>query len=276
TPRLPPPASISYSSLVDYGRCGYGYYLRRVLGLAEVAPPAGLEPAAYDAADRGRIVHALLERLDFARPALPTPALVRAQAGGRLPTDAETAELAELAGAFGRSPLCARLAAAATVRREVSFAAPVGDLLVNGYIDVLAGESDGRTLVVDYKTDRIDAGTDLAGRVAASYEIQRRIYGLAALRAGASAVEVAYCFLRRPEEVVSVEYSAADAGRLEAELLGLAAPLAAGRFDVSPRPHRGLCATCPGRARLCSWDEARTLGDDPGRPAGEQAAVQGA
>jgi len=265
--RLPPPSSVSYSSLVDYGRCGYGYYLRRVLGLAEVAPPASLEPpGAYDAALRGRAVHAVLERLDFAAPVVQAAAAAWPAAGGGQPTDDELRAVGELAGAFARSPLCPRLAGAATVSREASFALAVGDLLVNGYIDVLAGEAGGAMLVVDYKTDRVDPETDLGERVAADYDVQRRIYALAALRAGATSVEVAYCFLRRPEDVVAARYTAADAAGLEAGLAALAAPLLAGRFEVSPRPHRGLCATCPGRARLCSWDEALTHGEDPGPP----------
>jgi ATP-dependent exoDNAse (exonuclease V) beta subunit len=273
----PPPGSVSYSSLVDYGRCGYGYYLRRVLGLPRVPPPPGLEPAGgYDAAERGRIVHALLERLDFADPAVPAPELVRAQALGREPSDEEVAAIAELVGAFARSPLCRRLAAAETVGRETGFATPVGDLLVNGFIDVVAHEADGRMLIVDYKSDRIDPETDLSGRVSAEYDVQRQIYGLAGLRTGATSVEVAYCFLRRPDETVAVRYTQADAPLLETGLLGLAAPLLAGRFDVSPRPHLGLCATCPGRARFCSWEETLTLRADPGPPGPRQAAVQDA
>jgi RecB family exonuclease len=266
-PATPPPGAVSYSSLVDYARCGYGYYLRRVLGLAEVAPPPGLEPGdADDAAARGRIVHALLERLDFARPRAPAVADVLARIEGRAPDAGEVEAIAGLVGAFARSPLCARLDGAAAVTRETSFGLTVAELSVSGYIDVLAWEADGSALVVDYKTDRLDPETDLAGRVAADYEVQRRIYGLAALRAGAPAVEVAYSFLRRPEEVVSVRYGAAEAERLERELAALAAPLLAGDFAVSPRPHRGLCATCPGRARLCSWEETATHG--------EQVAVQ--
>ena len=248
-----------------------------MLGLAEIAPPPGLEPApTYDAAQRGQAVHALLERLDFARPNVTADAPHRAGDGGGDPGDEERRAVAELAGAFARSPLCARLAAAPTVNREASFALTLGDLLVSGYIDVLAGEAGGPMLVVDYKTDRVDPGTDLAARVAADYEVQRQIYGLAALRAGASSVEVAYCFLRRPEDVVAVRYSADDAGRLEAGLADLAAPLVAGHFDVSPRPHRGLCATCPGRTRLCSWDEVLTLREAASPEAGEQVAVQAA
>jgi ATP-dependent helicase/nuclease subunit A len=273
---LPPPSSLSYSLLGDHGRCGYGYYLRRVLGLPAVPPPPGLDPGGYDAAQRGVLVHGLLERLDFARPAAPSPADVRAQAVGREPGDEEIAAVAELVGAFARSPLCARLAASQTAVREAAFAVAVGDLLVNGYIDVLAAEAGGAMLVVDYKTDRIDADTDLAERVDADYAVQRQIYALAGLRAGASAVEVAYCFLRRPAEVVAARYTEADVAGLEAGLIALAGPLLAGRFEVSARPHRGLCATCPGRARLCSWEEALTLGEDPLAAGRRQGDVQDA
>jgi ATP-dependent exoDNAse (exonuclease V) beta subunit len=274
---LPPPSSISYTSLVDHARCGYGYYLRRVLGLAALPPPPALDPAGgYDAAQRGRIVHGLLERLDFRRPVLPTPALVRAAAGPDQPTDDDLTAAAELVAAFARSPLCLRLARAETVRREAGFAVLVGDLLVNGFIDVIAGEADGASLVVDYKTDRIDAETDLAARVAADYDVQRQIYALAALRAGATSVEVVYCFLRRPDQVVGLRYLPTDAARLEVGLAELAGPLVDGHFPVSPRPHRGLCATCPGRPRLCSWDEALTLGDDPSAGGRRQAVVQNA
>ncbi len=269
----PPPSSVSYSSLVDYGRCAYGYYLRRILGLPRVPPPPGLDqPGGYDAAERGQIVHALLERIDFADPSVPGRQLVGSLAVGRQPDDEEVAAVADLVGAFARSPLCRRLAAAETVTRETGFATPVGDLLVNGFIDVVAHEAGGRMLIVDYKTDRIDSDTDLPGRVAADYDVQRQIYGLAGLRTGAESVEVAYCFLRRPEEIVGVRYTPADAPRLEAGLLGLAAPLLAGRFDVSPRPHLGLCGTCPGRARLCSWDETATLREDGSRQAGVHGA----
>ncbi len=255
----PAPLSVSYSSLADYARCGYGYYLRRVVGLAEVAPPPGLAAeAGTDAAVRGRIVHRLLEALDFARPRPPTAAAV-ADAVGGAPT-ADAAEIADLVAAFAASPLCRRLAAAGSIRREASFALSVGPLLVGGYIDVIATEADGAVLVVDYKTDRLAPDEDVAARVAADYELQRRIYGLAALQAGAPSVEVAYCFLRRPDDVVAVRYAPADAARLEADLAAVAAPLRDGRFAVAARPHRRLCASCPGRARLCSWGEEVTLG----------------
>ena len=131
-------------------------------------------------------MHALLERLDFAHPVL-----------------AGDDEVAALAGAFARSPLCARLAAARELRREAAFAFVLGDGIVRGFLDVAGIEPDGTMLIVDYKSDRVGEDEDLAEHVERDYAIQRQVYALAALSAGAPAVEVAHCFLRRPETVVS-------------------------------------------------------------------------
>ena len=56
-------------------------------------------------------------------------------------------------------------------------------------------------------------------------------------------------------------YTAADMPDLEAELRELTAGVSEGRFEPTAEPHRGLCADCPGRPALCSWDEERTLAE---------------
>ena len=68
-----PVSSLSYSSLADYARCGYRFYLERVLRLpgGESEPLLAPAPAGLSAIDRGVIVHALLERLDFAGRSSP-------------------------------------------------------------------------------------------------------------------------------------------------------------------------------------------------------------
>ena len=48
----------------------------------------------------------------------------------------------------------------------------------------------------------------------------------------------------------------------EDELRALAAGVSAGRFEPTAKPHRGLCADCPGRPALCSWDDAHTLAEE--------------
>jgi len=285
------PTQLSYSALELHAQCGYRFYLERVLGLPAVAPPAhvpgdedgvdGEGDRRLEALDRGTLAHALLEHADLRRGSPPpAPAEVRALApalGLAAPSHAECERVAALAAGFLASPLAARLAAARDLRREQRFtlavagarvaggAATTGagvaagaSFLIIGVIDAIAWEPDG-ALVVDYKSDAIGDGDDLAALVAGSYEIQRVIYALAALRAGAASVEVAHCYLLRPLEPVVARYSAADAPTLEAVVRERAERVANGDFTVTANPHRGLCASCPGRAGLCSWGPEMTL-----------------
>jgi ATP-dependent exoDNAse (exonuclease V) beta subunit len=259
----PATARVSYTSLAEYERCGYRYYLQRVIGLSDVEAPAEQHGGGFAASARGVLVHALLEQLDFASPAAPTGealSAAAAQAGGERHHAGELAEVASLVGAFAASPLCVRLASASDVRREAPFAFTLeGRELLRGFFDVAGVEADGTLLVVDYKTDQLADGEDLATRVERDYAVQRLVYALAALHTGAPRIEIAHCFLRRPHETPAAVYRVDDRPRLEAELRARLAPLRSGRFAVARDPHRELCASCPGRARLCSYGEAMTL-----------------
>lgn len=273
-----PVDSLSYSSLEEYGRCGYRFHLQRVLGLPDV--PAGHAAESerrggLSAAQRGVVAHALLERLDLdgaAEP--PPPAEVRRVAAldGLAPSESEVEDLRGLIRGFAASALRGRLAAADTLAREERFAfllAP-GRLLVTGVMDVLASEGSG-ALVVDYKSDQL-AGRAPAALVAREYAVQRLVYALAALRAGHAAVEVVHCFLERSGATVAASFAAADVPALERELEALASGIVEGRFAPAAEPHRELCLTCPGRAALCSWDEGMTLRPPP-HPEGGAAAA---
>jgi ATP-dependent helicase/nuclease subunit A len=273
-PAVSPPA-LSYSALSDYAACGYRYYLQRVLGLPESAAAGPAADAAagagLEARVRGTIVHALLERLDFAAPQPPDDAAIRAAAArnGADPDAEQIAALRRLVAAFARSPLCPRLAAGADLGREQSFAFVADEAeegpLINGYLDVVARERDGTLLVVDYKTDAV-GDADLERLTEHDYGAQRLAYALAGLAAGARSVEVAHCYLERPEQLVSARYDVADAQQLRERLRELASGIFAGRFEVAAEPHRQLCAGCPGRTRLCSWELEMT-----GRELGEVA-----
>jgi ATP-dependent exoDNAse (exonuclease V) beta subunit len=260
----PPPATLSYSSLARYAACPYRFHLERGLGLPPVEPPPHLRDAqapvpGLDPLVRGTLVHALLEQLDGSQG--PAAGDVRALADAHEVQldDGDVADLLAMVRAFAGSALNARLAAAVEVRREHAFAFPLGDdgPLVNGFLDVLAWEAGGTALVVDYKSDHVE-GADLEAVVDASYDGQRRIYALACLRAGAPAVEVVHVFLERAAEPVVRRYTAADAGALEASLVAGAVGLLAGEYPVAAVPHRALCASCPGRAGLCSHPPERT------------------
>jgi ATP-dependent exoDNAse (exonuclease V) beta subunit len=275
-PAPPPPAQaapavshLSYSSLGEYARCGYRFYVERVLGVpgAESASfTAGATraggAAGIGATERGILVHALLEKLDFRRPVIPPPrAIIEAS---EWPLSFQEAEaVAELLSAFATSELCARLGRATDARREQRFSYLLEDeVMITGALDVLAREPGGSMLVVDYKSDRLE-GRDPAIVVASQYRVQRLIYALAALRAGADAVEVAHVFLEDAQRPVSAHFAAADAAELELELARFSGGVRRRDFRVTDVPHRAICNGCPAEGGLCSWPIELTRREAP-------------
>jgi ATP-dependent exoDNAse (exonuclease V) beta subunit len=291
-----PVARLSYSSLESYRRCGYRFYLERVAGMRprdqrrrpapaatgegqlvlavdEPPPPRPAPEEGISPMLRGSIVHELLERLDMREPVLPTPGEIAARLRGHGAPDDDADEVERIAGlveGFVASQLRERVGAAEEVRVELSFAFELSaeqapSVIVNGFMDVHAVEPGGGVLVVDYKTDPLD-GEDPAALVERGYTTQRLVYALAALRAGAPRVEVAYSFLEAPGRPVAEVYEAADAATLEGRLLDLAAGVLGGDYEPTAAPHRELCWTCPGRPALCSWGPEMTLRDPPATP----------
>jgi ATP-dependent helicase/nuclease subunit A len=286
-----PVSRLSYSALEQYNRCPYRFYLERVAGLrgpavaeaVRLAPPARngqlvlrLEEPAPEREPgvtpllRGTIVHQLLERFDFERPAPPPPREVEEliEAHGAPVTGEEVERVRGLIEGFALSGLRARVAAGLRARRELPFAFELQpdpedprSILVNGVVDVHV-EEPGGVLVVDYKTDPLE-GADPGPIVEVRYATQRLVYALAALRSGAPRVDVAYSFLEAPGDPVETRFLAEEADELEARLLELAAGVIEGHFEPTAEPHRDLCLTCPGRAALCSWGPDRTLREHP-------------
>jgi ATP-dependent helicase/nuclease subunit A len=260
--------ALSYSSLTELERCGYRYYLERVLSLPEdraAARPTGTADG-LEARARGTLVHRLMELHDFGAARAPSTQEVQACARelGLSVGAREGDELAALVGAAVTAAPAVRVAAAPSVRREHPFAFALGpdEPLINGVIDLLAAEADGTRLVLDYKSDRVGPDADLEELVAREYAIQRLLYALAVLREGATEVEIVHWFLER-EEWVSARYGAADRLTLEEQLARRIERARELRFAVSDTPHRGLCLTCPGRTGLCSWGERETLRELP-------------
>ena len=218
-PTALPVSRLSYTGLASYDRCGYRFYLERALRLPAPArhPPAGGEaPTGLSALARGAIVHQLLEQVDFGDPRPPAREDVRAllAAHGEEAREPDVDDLVAMVERFLGAPICARIASAGTPRTELPFqftlATSAGrSLLINGVVDVHA-EEPGRTLVIDYKSDRLGE-QDPAQLTEAQYATQRIVYALAALRAGAERVEVTYVFLERPDDPVSQEFPASDA-----------------------------------------------------------------
>lgn len=268
---LPAPAerpavtSLSYTGLAAYERCAYRFYAERVLGLGptEARGSTGERRGELDAAERGTLVHALLERLDFRRPVLPTAEAIRA-AAPREPDSAEVEDVTALLRRFSASQLRERLGRATRVMREQRFGFVHEGLLITGALDVIATEPAGRKLIVDYKTDHL--GEETPGAVVSrDYAVQQLVYALAALRAGAEEVEVLHVFLEAPERPVSATFTRAQSPELEAALGARTRGLRRSRFPVTETPHQGLCHGCPAEGGLCSWPVEMTRRAAPDR-----------
>jgi ATP-dependent helicase/nuclease subunit A len=121
-------------------------------------------------------------------------------------------------------------------------------VLLHGFIDVHHHDG-GRALVVDFKTDALGEAPP-AEVVEREYRIQRLVYALACLRAGAEQVEVVYQFLERPEELVTLTVTTADLATLEAELTAAITAVTEGAF--TPRPSPFACAGCPALNVICA------------------------
>ena len=125
---------------------------------------------------RGRAVHWVLEQVDLASgdPRVDELAARAAVVEGLVGREGEIAALVRSVLVSGT---VAEAVAAPQRWKELYVGAPVGDTVVEGYIDLLYERADG-LVVVDYKTDAVDesSGTDaLLGR----YELQLASYAVA-------------------------------------------------------------------------------------------------
>jgi hypothetical protein len=261
-------ATMSYTSLAELERCGYRYYLERVLGLPENRAVArGGDGGGIEARTRGTIVHALLESIDFRHPQLPSAQQVGAVAR-RIGASVGAGEREWIAALVARalvSDPARRLATAHRPRREHPFAFSLdpGEPLITGVLDLVVEQPDGSSLIVDYKSDRLAGSEDLERLVQRDYSIQRLLYALAAIEDGVEQVEVAHWFLERPDAWAATRFTWGERHHLRGLLLSRVEGARANGFTVTERPHRGTCFTCPGRGGLCSWGEERTMAEYP-------------
>ncbi len=230
------PANLSFSALSAYEKCPYGYYARNILRLPGPLDAGSSERAAFgsafhaaleiggaDAADEGVLRRAAeavglsaqhLDRLGAAvKAVLEDPQVLRALDGGL---------------------------------REVPFATMVDGTVLDGKMDLVRRDGD-TTFIVDYKTG-VNPATE-ARRV--EYGLQATCYALAALREGASRVEVAFVHPEGGSKTDEFDWGQEDLSQLEARVTSIVRSIAEGRF-----PHRGSyekypCDMCPALGGLC-------------------------
>ncbi len=139
----------------------------------------------------GRAVHGVLQSIDLSTGAgIDETARAQAAAEG-IPR--RWSEVARLVRAAVDSPTVRRATAVLRFWREVPVAVPVGDGVLEGFVDLLF-EEEGALVLVDYKTDAADS--EQLDRTAARYRLQGGAYALALRKAtGKPVKEVAFLFL---------------------------------------------------------------------------------
>jgi hypothetical protein len=159
----------------------------------------------------GRAVHGVLQVVDLASGE-GIEALARAQAAAE-GIDDEWERIARLTRSALAAP-CVAEAASGDHWREVYVGVPFGDTVLEGYIDLLYRRADG-LVVVDHKTDRIDAGDGAGPFPAAKFAAYRRqlaAYAVAVERATGEQVVAALLVLCSPpggQEVAITDLRAA-------------------------------------------------------------------
>ena len=252
---LPPPPlhdlrRLSFSALALYGRCSYRWYVERVVGLRETDPIADEQTAAGLAATEiGDAVHVVLESIDLRDPVAPDDAALAAHVRRLYPaaTAEEIARIGRLVRAYTESALARRIATL-PARPERPFVFEHDGVLLRGRLDVLSVDGP-RALVLDYKTNILGSTTP-AEATERGYRLQRLVYALACLRAGAEQVAVIYSFLEQPEDPVEARFTQADLPALEAELGEAIERVRSGAFV--PTPSEFACAGCPALGVVCA------------------------
>ncbi len=223
------PVRLSFSQLHQFEVCPVRYRFQEVWRVP--APPDDLLPQAArrggGGAELGAAVHRALDAWHTS--------------GGDLVARYEGPEAGrELLRTYLGHPL----AGAATLGAEVEFNLRLGDSVrVKGIVDRVC-ELDGRTTLVDYKTNaRLDR------RLREAYGSQLQLYGLAAERGllPGGAEPGLVLFDLRQGEAIEV---APDPGAAEARVLDAAARIAAGDFALRPEHRDRPCFLCAYRT-LC-------------------------
>jgi ATP-dependent exoDNAse (exonuclease V) beta subunit len=247
---------LSYSALALFEACSYRYYAERVAGMRP-ADAFGSVPGQEGLAgtEIGDSVHALLEEVDLRRPRPPESAELAQKVQARYPaaTDADLDRIDGFVRAYCGSDLARRIARLDGAAAERPFAFEHDGVLLHGRLDVLHS-ADGGALVVDYKTNILEDATP-EEVVEREYRLQRLVYALACLRAGAEQVEVVYQFFQRPDDVVSTKFERSELPALEAELSRAIARIQEGVFV--PTPSEFACASCPALDVVCAGPRLR-------------------
>ena len=163
----------------------------------------------------GRALHVVLQSADL-ETGSDIAVWAKAQATAEGIPDSE-GEIAEIARRAIESPLVRRAVGSGRYWREVPVAIPAGGGSLQGFVDLLF-EEDGELVVVDYKTDDVQAGAETA---LARYRMQGAAYALALQKATGQRVKEVIFLFPRPEPALAVPLTNLPSLTDEAERLAL-------------------------------------------------------
>lgn len=172
-------SAVSVTSVAMFQACPRRYYLSRYL---ELEPVAALEGGAT---------------LGGSQPAIDLGLDVHSALSGEA---VDSIEANELASRFRSSDLGRRADAATRIEREFDFLFETDDVIVRGQIDLWFDEGSkagGELVIVDYKTDRDEAGAE-------GYALQLRLYALALERYAGRRPDRAVLYYLRSNRVVEI------------------------------------------------------------------------
>jgi ATP-dependent exoDNAse (exonuclease V) beta subunit len=178
-------SNATVTALALFASCPRQYYLARYLGFEGRVRKLQADESTVDfdlnAGEFGTQVHVLLAGMT-----VPSP-------------NSEALRLAEV---FRQSALGKRAARATRIEREFDFLMAVEDLVIRGQVD-LWFEENGELVVVDYKTDAVNAAE--AAVRARDYALQLRLYAMAIERLAGRAPDRAWLYFLRPNVAVEVD-----------------------------------------------------------------------
>ncbi len=257
-----PPATISYTDLAAFEKCGMRFLAERLMRLETPRAEADRDKRLL-----GTAVHAAL-RLMVATGAPPArerlEALVRLH--GLSPGTVSLIE--EAVSAARRSTAVSELGSADLIAAEAPFSVALGSATrLVGAMDVFA-RRDREALVIDHKTGK-GSGGDKAAREEASRRLQAECYALAALASGAERAEVVFVELGDVDEGHAPAeerhgFEAAEASELSERILQMANSIT--WSALTPRKRFGAaCVGCPALGGMCPVSPPRGHGSPRAR-----------
>jgi ATP-dependent exoDNAse (exonuclease V) beta subunit len=245
--RPAPPVTTTVTRLAYYYRCPRVYYYDLVLQVEE-HPRArrkstGGEAERLTAVELGTRVHALLERVDLATD--PGVEAERLAASETHISEPDRQRIRTMLDNVLSDPVMTRARQATRLEREYPFYLQLDGSVVQGVIDLLFTDAEGRGVVLDYKSNDL-AAPDRVNVLTEYYRPQIELYALAAKKAGVTDPSEAVLYFLNKPVARTLPLDDASLERIEEVATGTLRRIAGQEWDTEPGEK---CRNCGYRKR---------------------------